>query len=277
MSDFIKHGFSRSREQRTMPAQRFQRGDEIAEFSQGECAQSIAQQFKSLVGSYGERIAVVAPNRDSLTHATLFKQIAQIVDALNNLGIGTGDRVALVLPDGLKTAVAFLGVASGAACAPLNPNFREQEFISIFDDLRPKAVIVDADTDAAAVEAAAARSIPLIRLSVVRDDGSTKFVLFGETLAPPSRTGFASTADVALVLFTSGTTARPKLVPLTHANLLASAHNIATSLRLSPDDRCLNIMPMFHIHGLIGGLLASLVSGGSVVCPPKFAAADFFN
>jgi acyl-CoA synthetase (AMP-forming)/AMP-acid ligase II len=72
------------------------------------------------------------------------------------------------------------------------------------------------------------------------------------------------------VLHTSGSTSRPKLVPLTQANLSISARNIAQSLGLSPADRCLNIMPLFHIHGLIGCVLSSLSAGAEVVCTPGF-------
>ncbi|MGR3492786.1 MAG: AMP-binding protein, partial [Shimia sp.] len=82
--------------------------------------------------------------------------------------------------------------------------------------------------------------------------------------------------DTALILHTSGTTSRPKIVPLTQANVAASAQHIATSLALSPDDRCLNVMPLFHIHGLIAALSASMVAGGSVWCAPGFDALRFF-
>jgi acyl-CoA synthetase (AMP-forming)/AMP-acid ligase II/acyl carrier protein len=109
------------------------------------------------------------------------------------------------------------------------------------------------------------------------EGGSGQLVLAGPKLAPPRGHGFAEAEDTALLLFTSGTTARPKLVPLTHANLLVSARNIAAALQLTADDRCLNIMPLFHIHGLVGGLLSALVSGGSAVCPAAFSAADFVS
>ena len=82
--------------------------------------------------------------------------------------------------------------------------------------------------------------------------------------------------DIALILHTSGTTSRPKMVPLTHANLLASAGNIAATLQLSEADRCLNVMPLFHIHGLVGALLSSLMAGGSVVCTAGFEIEHFF-
>jgi acyl-CoA synthetase (AMP-forming)/AMP-acid ligase II len=80
-----------------------------------------------------------------------------------------------------------------------------------------------------------------------------------------------------LLLHTSGTTSRPKLVPLLHRNLCASAFNIGRTLRLSPDDCCLNVMPLFHIHGLVAGLLSSLAAGGRVVCAPDFSAPRFFE
>jgi acyl-CoA synthetase (AMP-forming)/AMP-acid ligase II/acyl carrier protein len=276
MSDLIKQT-SPPCDPRVTQENALQPSNGFAEFNIDENAQSIPQRIEWWLALHGKRIALAAPDHDSLTYTALFEQVADIVAGLNNLAVGRGDRVALVLPDGLKMAIAFLGLSAGATCAPLNPALQKTEFDAIFDDLAPRALVIEAGADFAAVAAARQRSMPIIELSTVGENGSGRVMLRGATGAAPVRTGFASAADVALMLFTSGTTARPKLVPLTHANVLASAHNITTALRLSPDDRCLNIMPMFHIHGLIGGLLASLVSGGSVVCPPKFAGADFFN
>src|SRR5262249_12680686 len=88
---------------------------------------------------------------------------------------------------------------------------------------------------------------------------------------------FAQPGDEALVLHTSGTTARPKMVPLTQANLAVSARSIAASVGLSVSDRCLNVMPLFHIHGFVGALLSTIVSGGSVACAPGFQAPRFLD
>jgi acyl-CoA synthetase (AMP-forming)/AMP-acid ligase II len=85
------------------------------------------------------------------------------------------------------------------------------------------------------------------------------------------------TEDIALVLHTSGTTSRPKIVPLSHANVCASAVHISKSLLLTADDRCLNIMPLFHIHGLMAAVLASLAVGGNVYCTPGFNAMKVFG
>ena len=118
----------------------------------------------------------------------------------------------------------------------------------------------------------------MIELEPTLDGPAGVFSLVG---AEQIRTDEAADAqpradDTALVLHTSGTTSRPKLVPLTHANLCASARAIADALELGPDDRCLNVMPLFHIHGLIGATLASIVSGASVACTPGFDPTQFF-
>lgn len=102
-------------------------------------------------------------------------------------------------------------------------------------------------------------------------------MLQGEPGTVPTSGGLAHPEDVAMVLHTSGTTARPKLVPLTHENVCASAQNIATTLALVPDDVCLNVMPLFHIHGLIGALLSSMAGGGAVHCTTGFNAMKFFS
>ena len=224
----------------------------------------------------GESVALAQPFQAQLCYAGLYEKIIRTVEMLNRLGIGRGDRVALVLSGGLHTATIFLGVAAGAICAPLNPRYREQEFVSFFAVLKPKAVIVETECRSEAVLAANKLSVSVIEL-VVSGNDSRQLVLHGEKLGEAAQGGFAKAEDTALLLFTSGTTARPKLVPLTHANLLASARQIAAALELTPDDHCLNIMPLFHIHGLVAGLLSALVSGGNVVCPTGSIATNFFS
>src|SRR4029453_16661801 len=93
-----------------------------------------------------------------------------------------------------------------------------------------------------------------------------------DTTAP---TDWGQDDDAALVLHTSGTTSRPKQVPLSHRNLCSSARHIIAVLGLSPADRCLNVMPLFHIHGLVGVLHSTIVSGGSVVCSAGFDSSNF--
>jgi acyl-CoA synthetase (AMP-forming)/AMP-acid ligase II/acyl carrier protein len=127
----------------------------------------------------------------------------------------------------------------------------------------------------AAVAVAEERAIAIIELSP--KPGATGGVLDlsdneQETL---STFRLPQANDIALILHTSGTTSRPKMVPLTQANLIASAGNIAATLRLNEADLCLNVMPLFHIHGLVGALLSSLAAGGSVVCTAGFEIEQF--
>lgn len=221
------------------------------------------------------REAILCPDRSPLLYHDLFQNIDQIRRALQNFGIQREDRVAIVLPNGPDMAITFLAVACTAICAPLNPGYRAAEFEFYLADLSARALLVGSDTDSASVEVARRLNIPVGFLS--NSTGSNIQLDFGESPAKQANDRTASPDDIALVLHTSGTTARPKIVPLSHRNLLASAGNIARWLKLTPEDRCLNLMPLFHIHGLMGGLLSSVFAGSSVVCPPGFFAPQFFE
>lgn len=227
-----------------------------------------------------DRPAISAPGRIALDSAGLRDVAARTVATLREHGVGPTDRVALALPNGPEAAVAFLGVASGAICAPLNPSYKENEFAFSFEDLGVAAVLLEEDAIPAAAAAARRLDLPILSLRAQEDDPAGAFELrtggrAGRIAAPSSGDRTSDPADVALVLHTSGTTARPKIVPLTQRNLCASAANIAGSLALGPADVCLNVMPLFHIHGFMAALMASLTAGGSVVCTPGFHTADF--
>lgn len=224
-------------------------------------------------------VALAAPSVEPLTFKELRRQIAETVDALNSVGIGRNDRVAMVLPNGPHAATAFLGISSGATAAPLNPAYRDEEFAFYLSDLRAKALVVGEDMGALAIAAAARLDIPTITLSNAQQGRAGRFTLDTAKLpsAAPQSGGLAEPDDVALVLHTSGTTARPKIVPLSQANLCASARHICATLQFAPQDRGLSIMPLFHIHGLIAGVVAPLSAGGSVFCTSGFNALKFFS
>jgi amino acid adenylation domain-containing protein len=222
--------------------------------------------------------AIAAPGRAPLTFAGLELQIAALAAVLNAGGIGRNDRVALVLPNGPEMAVAFLGVACSAICAPLNPELTADEFAFYLGELQARALIVQDGSDTLARKVARERGIPIIGLTFDLDASAGAFSV-QDPGAPPAHgvTRPARADDVALVLHTSGTTGHPKQVLLTHANLCASARHIAATLHLSPADRCLNIMPLFHIHGLVAAVLASLHAGGSVACTPGLTGGRFLD
>ena len=213
-----------------------------------------------------------------LGYRDLVELVSRNVDRMNELGLGRGDRVASVIANGPEAATAFLCIAAGATAAPLNPAYRHDEFHFYLADLKAKALVVEAGVDSPARTAARELGVPVVDLHPRREKGAGWFTL--EPLEPmagrPARDGFGEGDDTALVLHTSGTTARPKIVPLLQRNLLASARHIAAALALGPADVCLNVMPLFHIHGLMAGTLASLAAGAEVCCAPHFNALKFF-
>ncbi|TQF80121.1 AMP-binding protein [Elioraea sp. Yellowstone] len=219
--------------------------------------------------------AIRAPGRPPLDHAGLRTLAERTVASLNRIGIGRGDRVAIVLPNGPEAAAAFVAIAAGATTAPLNPAYREDEFAFYLEDLRARALVALKGAETPARAAAARLGIPV--LDLVPGAAAGDFTLEGGTQGRAARPGLAEADDVALVLHTSGTTARPKIVPLSHANVTASARHIGATLALTPADTCLNIMPLFHIHGLMAATLASLGAGGTVDCTPGFDALRFFR
>ncbi len=218
-----------------------------------------------------------APHRGWISGRGIVHAMTKLSSDLEALGLRRGDAVAVVLPNGPEMALAFLGVSAVSACAPLNPNLTPREFDFYLDDLDARAVVVTSTSNHPVVGVAERRRVPVVRLWV-----GTQLAHLGEAgevrveidaaIQHEASPRFAD--DIALVLHTSGTTARPKIVPLSHTNLATSALNIARTLSLTTGDRCGNIMPLFHIHGLMAGLAAPLVAGSSVLCTPGFAAPD---
>ncbi|MGO4682318.1 acyl--CoA ligase [Hyphomicrobium sp. 2TAF46] len=222
--------------------------------------------------------AIRASGAEPLTYAGFRTLVLRTIARLNEFGIGRGDRVAIVLPNGPEMATAFVATASAATAAPLNPAYRADEFDFYMSDINTKALIVEEGSTSPALAVAEKRGITIITLKSDPAHGAGAFTLSAETgREQPARPGPAESGDTALILHTSGTTSRPKIVPLTHANVAASASNIATALNLASGDRALNIMPLFHIHGLIAGVLAPLSRGGSIFCTPGFNALKFFS
>jgi acyl-CoA synthetase (AMP-forming)/AMP-acid ligase II len=184
-----------------------------------------------------------------------------------------------VLDNGPEMAVAFLSVASLATAAPLNPGYRAEEFEFYLSDLGARMLIVGHEKDSPAIGVAAKLKIPVARLVPHPQRGAGIFQLeFESGWGGAARTAAdPSPDDIALVLHTSGTTSRPKIVPLAQRNICASARHIGATLQFTPEDRGLCIMPLFHIHGLMTGLLAPLSVGGEVCCSSGFNALKFFG
>lgn len=227
-------------------------------------------------GSRGDETAVMGIDRAPLSYAALRGHLSTMLDALNAGGIGRGDRVAVVLPNGPEMALAFLSIAACAICAPLNPAYRKAELEFYLRDLRASALLTAKNFETPAREVAHAIGVTLIEIEPT-DGAAGLFTMSMQRAGRAPSQGWSDSTDTALILHTSGTTSRPKIVPLAQSNLCHSARNVAASLKLSEIDCCLNVMPLFHIHGLVAALLSTLASGGVVVCTTGFSEVNFLE
>lgn len=223
---------------------------------------------------FAAKTAVIIPqNAPQISYLQLRAQIMSLAAALRCGGIRPGQPVSIVLGNNLEYLVTFLATTlARAVAAPLNPAYKVEEFKFYMEDAGAKAVIVPPG-DHPAREAAAQLKLPAWEVSLdnaghVRLEGPTVTLTVADDPPRPD--------DVALFLHTSGTTSRPKGVPLTHQNLMASLRNIVGTYQLTPADASLIVMPLFHVHGLLGATLATLHSGGTAIIPPRFSAGTFW-
>ena len=220
-----------------------------------------------------ENIAITSESKSPLTFGELKLLIERISKQLSGNEINNKDRAAIVMPNGPYMATSFLAISSYMSAAPLNPNYKLEEFEFYLQDLKPKIVIIEKNSNNVVVKAANKLSIPLCEIKYDDNSSSGDFNLFEKSdsyLLPKED-------DEALVLHTSGTTSKPKIVPLSNKNIFTSAENISGSLNLTDKDHCLNIMPLFHIHGLIAVLAASMKVGASVCASSGFNALKFLD
>lgn len=219
--------------------------------------------------------ALVAPGRPDLTYGQLRRNITTLAAQLNSFGLGRGDRVAIAMPNGPDMVLAYFGTALAATAAPLNPKYKQEEFAFYYEDTQAKALITLPGT----LELAHAAVLPGMAIieAIPNDDGTLRFELkSGGGEARPVE--LAQANDVAMILHTSGTTSRPKRVPIRHRNMIASAGNIGGTYQLGPADRALCVMPLFHIHGIVASMLSTLASGGTMIAPQNgFNALEFWN
>jgi acyl-CoA synthetase (AMP-forming)/AMP-acid ligase II len=221
--------------------------------------------------------AVISPE-EPREMTTTYRDLAGQVDCLATLlrqkGLQPGDAIAVVLPNGLECLAVFLAVTRARlVAAPLNPNYKVEEFRFYLEDLAPRAVIASPEKTHPIREAARARGLPVWETTRAAEGRVFLDGISNPKGEPPDS---PRPEDVALFLHTSGTTSRPKGVPLTHANLMASIRNIAGHYQLGPADTGLLAMPLFHVHGLIGATLSTFYAGGSLVVPSRFSAGAFW-
>jgi oxalate---CoA ligase len=227
-------------------------------------------------GEPGRPALIVPDSGQVLTYAQTAARVEALAQRLAGLGVRRGDRVALALPNGPDVVLLLLAVtALGAAAAPLNPAYTETEFTFFLTDIAPRLMLVPASGAVAASAAAASAETPLVAVQAA-DDGPPELLADGRSGRPQPSFEQGGPDDVAVVLHTSGTTSRPKQVPLRQRNLMASATTIAAHYQLGPDDVSFCVMPLFHIHGLVASTFAAMSAGGSVIALRRFTPHRFW-
>ncbi len=215
----------------------------------------------------------VAGGGPAITYDQLRQQVDALAAKLSQLGLGQGHRIAMALPNGLEVIASFLAASTLGTAAPLNPAYTRDEFKFYLEDTSARALVLP-PKEADEARAAAGDDVLIIEAEL-DSDGRVQFS--SERNAGAGRAhDYPNANDTALILHTSGTTSRPKRVPLSHANLMTSARNVADTYELTPDDVSLCVMPLFHVHGLVASTLATLSTGGTIVVPPKFNPLSFW-
>ena len=226
---------------------------------------------------HGPRPALTGAGGETVTYGELDELTSTFAIWLAERGIAGGDVVALALPNGPMMGALAVASSCAATCAPMNPASAGPEAAYLLDDLGAQAVVVRHGQRTRVAQVAAARGIAVIEVP----EGPVVAAVRRAAWLGPTRPSRARSApaldDVALRLHTSGTTGVPKQVPLSHGNLCWAVHQVVSSLQLTPDDRGLNVMPLFHSHGLIGALLSTIAAGASVHCAPGLDPRRFLT
>lgn len=223
-----------------------------------------------------DAVAIVSPGKAPLTYAALHARVDDGIAVLKAAGVRPSDRVALAAPNGPACAEAFVVVAAYAVCVPLNLSYQETELAAYLSVAHVSTLVVPAGSDSIAASIARAHGLRILELAPEWGTAPGIFTAVSHERAFDGPDVLAGGDDVAVVMLTSGTTARPKIVPLTHRNICASVASTRAALALEPRDRCLNLASLAHIHGLCM-VLASFAAGASVVCPPDLSAPHFFD
>ena len=220
--------------------------------------------------------AIIIPDGPTLSYEELKNEIERLASILTSVGLTKGTTASIVFENGLEFISIFLAISkTGATVAPLNPEYTIDEFKFYMNDTDSKFLILTSKSNAS-INAANQLSIQIINVSM-GNSGTLSLYKDNVQLTKQKNIIPPEPDDIALFLHTSGTTSQPKGVPLTHLNLMTSLSNISSSYNLTNEDTALLVMPLFHVHGLIGVSLSTLFSGGTLVIPPKFSASTFWD
>jgi oxalate---CoA ligase len=249
----------------------------IDQFRDSHAPATVWSALCALALQFGGHDAILAPGRRALSFAALRDRICAHKEDLNRAGIGRGDRVAIVLPNGAEMAVCCVGTVACAVAAPLNPSYTADELRVYFARLRPKALITLKGQEGPARGVAREFRARVLDLEPEVSGSAGTFTLSGGPLTGCGDPGWNAEDDLAYIVLTSGTTSQQKLVPIKQKQLLAYASVVRAFLGVGPADRTLLVMPLFHGAGLKSSCLIPLLNGCSLVCLPEFEVPAFFE
>eukprot|EP00743_Colponemidia_sp_Colp-15_P007131 GILK01007695.1.p1 GENE.GILK01007695.1~~GILK01007695.1.p1 ORF type:complete len:583 (-),score=115.75 GILK01007695.1:581-2281(-) len=226
------------------------------------------------------KAAIIVPDKDTYEPkmTVSYQQLHGLINAAYEQlksRVSPGDFIAIVVPNSIEYAVTFYALSRlRVVIFPMNPDYSTKEVVSYLTDLKPKAILVTSPSAAVQQALTQLAATPVIQLALAGSGTQVQLDLRVDSRLTEHSVSSqaAQPSDMVLLLHTSGTTGKPKGIPLTHRNVIASAKNIVDTYSLCSGDISLLIMPLFHGHGLVGCLLATLASGGTVICPPKFSA-----
>ncbi|HSZ63766.1 MAG TPA: amino acid adenylation domain-containing protein [Terriglobales bacterium] len=236
---------------------------------------TIRELIDRMAETQGEATFLVSPDTGKVLSFLGLQEQAQILSAqLQQFGLEQGDKVAFLMDNSLFAAQSFLGVMyGGLVSVPLNVRAGVSQLSYMVEHCDAKVLFVGDEHEALAAEVMAQvrRPVRLVRSDV---DGAEAL---SDSRAPRTQSAIPSVEDVALLMYTSGSTGHPKAAVHTHRTILAGGRNSVASHQLTAADRSLLVLPLYHINAECVTLIPTLLSGGSVVVPRRFSISQFWD
>lgn len=209
----------------------------------------------------------------TMTYADLQRYSQEIAARLEGMGLAKGDKVAFLMHNGFWTAALMLGISyAGRVVVPLNAVAGDNALTYIIDHSECKAIFV-ADDKREALDKLLANLPNSVRIIAADPDREPQW----PEAPKPDASAKIDDKDTAILIYTSGTTGRPKGVLISHGNAVAGGQNTALAHELTAKDCGLCVLPLYHINAEIVSVMASLVSGGSLVLPTRFKTGNFWR
>jgi malonyl-CoA/methylmalonyl-CoA synthetase len=230
-------------------------------------------QFRARIAGVDRPFIVLPAHKDAadrrLTYADMLALSGRMAAALVGCGVQPGDRVAAQVEKSAEAIVLYLAcVRAGAVWLPLNTAYTLAELEYFLADARPKVVVCD-PARVAEIEPLA-RRLDVARIETLDGDGAGSWSALAAAYGPAFEDVARAPDDAAAILYTSGTTGRPKGAVLSHGNLASNARTLAELWRYGPGDVLLHALPIFHTHGLFVATNVTLMAGASMIFLPRF-------